>query len=58
MDSDRTLEEMARSIIDGDKDRAVSLARDAVAGGMDLNSVIEQGFVPGIQEVGNLWDKG
>ena len=25
---------------------------------MDLNTVIEKGFVPGIQEVGDLWDRG
>ena len=32
--------------------------RDAVARGLDLNAVIEQGFVPGIQRVGDLWEQG
>ena len=58
MESDALLEKMTRSIVEGDKDQAVSLARDAVARALDLNTVIERGFVPGIQEAGDLWEQG
>ncbi len=49
---------MKQSIIKGDKTKAESLARDALRLNMDLNQVIEAGFVPGIQTVGDLWEKG
>lgn len=58
MDADTLLSKMTRSIIEGDRDQAETLARDAVAGGLDLNAVIEQGFIPGIQRVGVLWEQG
>jgi trimethylamine corrinoid protein len=37
---------------------AEKLARDAISRSMDLNAVIEQGFIPGIQKVGDLWEEG
>ncbi len=58
MDADPLLSKMTRSIIEGDRGRAEILARDAVARGLDLNAVIEQGFIPGIQRVGVLWEQG
>jgi trimethylamine corrinoid protein len=58
MDSDQLLKDMTRSIIEGDKALAERLAGEAVAQGLDLNSVIEKGFVPGIQKVGDLWERG
>jgi trimethylamine--corrinoid protein Co-methyltransferase len=42
MDADTVLSKMTRSIIEGDRERAETLARDAVARGLDLNAVIEQ----------------
>jgi trimethylamine corrinoid protein len=58
MDADTLLSKMTRSIIEGDREQAETLARDAVARGLDLNAVIEQGFIPGIQRVGVLWEQG
>ena len=58
MDADILLSIMTRSIIEGDREQAETLARDAVARGLDLNAVIEQGFIPGIQRVGVLWEQG
>ncbi|MGB2905927.1 MAG: corrinoid protein [Candidatus Aminicenantaceae bacterium] len=58
MERDTLLNEMTQSIIDGNRDQAKSLAREAISQGMDLNAVIEQGFVPGIQKVGDLWEQG
>jgi trimethylamine corrinoid protein len=49
---------MAKAIVDGEKDRAVELAGEAVRNGLDLLEVIEKGYVRGIQEVGELWEKG
>ena len=50
--------QMAQSIITGDKKTAESLARDAIANKLDLIDVIEKGFIPGIQKVGDLWEQG
>jgi trimethylamine corrinoid protein len=49
---------MAKAIIDGEKAAAEALAREAIQGRVDLNEVIEKGYVPGIQKVGDLWEKG
>ncbi|MDH7511660.1 MAG: corrinoid protein [Clostridiales bacterium] len=52
------LEKMTKAIVDGNRAVAESLAREAVKNGLDLLEVIEKGFVPGIQKVGELWEKG
>ena len=58
MDKEEIYAAMKDAIIKGDKDKAQTLAEDAITKNMDLNDVIEQGFVPGIQKVGNLWENG
>jgi corrinoid protein of di/trimethylamine methyltransferase len=58
MNKDDMLAKMAQAIIDGRKEDARSLASEAVAGGLDLLEVIEKGYLPGIREVGELWEKG
>jgi trimethylamine corrinoid protein len=50
--------EMKKAIVDGDGPRAGRLAGEAVKAGLDLLEVIEKGYVPGIHEVGELWEKG
>jgi trimethylamine corrinoid protein len=52
------LSEMEESIIEGDKEKARKLAEEALKRGLDLNKAIERGYVPGIQKVGDLWEKG
>lgn len=47
-----------KAIVEGDKPRAQELARQAIRSGVDLNEVIDKGYVPGIQAVGELWEKG
>ncbi len=47
-----------KAIVDGDRPAARELALESVRLGLDLNEVIDQGYVPGIQEVGELWEKG
>jgi trimethylamine corrinoid protein len=58
MNTDDTLAKMAQAIIDGRAEDARALAEGAVAGGLDLLEVIEKGYVPGLQNVGELWEKG
>ncbi len=52
------LQKMAQAVIDGQKEEAEMLAREAVAQSFELLEVIEKGYVPGIQRVGELWEKG
>lgn len=48
----------AQAVLDGDADRAESLAGDALEKGYPVLEVIENGFVAGIREVGRLWEEG
>jgi trimethylamine corrinoid protein len=58
MNKDEMLAKMAQAIVDGRKEAAQALAKEAVAGGLDLLEVIEKGYIPGLQKVGELWEKG
>ncbi len=58
MSQEQLLERMKKAVIDGNREESQLLAREAVARGMDLNQVVEKGYVPGIQQVGALWEKG
>jgi corrinoid protein of di/trimethylamine methyltransferase len=49
---------MSEAIVAGDRDRARSLAEEALRSGFDLLEVVERGYVPGIQKVGELWEQG
>lgn len=49
---------MSEAIIGGDRIRSAALAEEAVRTGLDLIEVIEKGYVPGIQRVGELWEEG
>ncbi len=46
------------AVIAGDKAKAGELASEAVSLKLDLNEVINKGFIPGIQTVGELWAMG
>jgi trimethylamine corrinoid protein len=50
--------DIRKAIVEGDKPRAQELAREAIRSRVDLNEVIDKGYVPGIQAVGELWEKG
>ncbi|MBN1271673.1 MAG: corrinoid protein [Candidatus Aminicenantes bacterium] len=58
MDRDTLLENMKTAVIEGNKQQAEELARKAVEQKEDLLDMIENGFVPGIQKVGDMWEKG
>ncbi len=52
------LNRMAKAIIEGDRDQAQALAKEALAKKLDLIEILEKGYVPGIQKVGEMWEKG
>ena len=58
MDLRDLLEEQRRAVLAGDTERAVELAREALATGADVLVCIDDGFVAGIREVGRLWAEG
>ncbi|HVP90966.1 MAG TPA: corrinoid protein [Terriglobales bacterium] len=58
MNQDTLYAEMRKAIVDGDGAAAGRLAGQAVRAGLDLLGVIENGYVPGLQRVGELWEQG
>lgn len=48
----------AQAIVDLDEDKAVEVAKKALADGVDPLELIEKGFTKGINEVGDLFDRG
>jgi len=51
-------EEISESIVNLDKDKAISLAKKAIDENMNLLDVVEKGFGAGIRRIGDLWDEG
>jgi trimethylamine corrinoid protein len=49
---------MSEAIVAGDLAASRALAGDAVKEGLDLVEVVERGYVPGLQKVGELWEQG
>lgn len=58
MSNEEFLSMVKKAIIEGNKDDAKQLAQRAISEEMDLNEVIEQGYILGIKEVGRLWEEG
>lgn len=57
-DSPPLLAAMRQSILDGDETAAARLAREALAAGVEPLTAIDEGFIPGIREVGRLFEEG
>jgi len=49
---------MAQTVVEGELDEAIELARQGLAEGISASDVLERGFVKGIEEVGDLFGKG
>jgi corrinoid protein of di/trimethylamine methyltransferase len=49
---------MEKAVLDGDIDTAALLADEALSQGLDPLDVINEGYVIGLQKVGDLWEKG
>ena len=47
-----------KAIMDYDVDKAVEVAKEGLSSGVDPVALVEKGFVPGIVEVGDLFDAG
>jgi len=56
--SEEFLKAMAQSIIDGDSDASVRLAQQSIAEGMDPLKAISDGFVIGVNTVGDAFAAG
>jgi corrinoid protein of di/trimethylamine methyltransferase len=56
--SEELLKQMAQSIIDGDSDVSVQLAQQSIAEGMDPLVAITDGFVVGVNTVGDAFAAG
>jgi corrinoid protein of di/trimethylamine methyltransferase len=56
--SEELFKKMATSIIDGDSDEAVSLAKQSVAAGVDPLDAITKGYVIGVNTVGEAFGRG
>jgi trimethylamine corrinoid protein len=58
MNIEEFLNTVKKAIVEGNKDQAAQLAQRAISEKMDLNEVIEEGYISGIQKVGQLWEEG
>ena len=58
MSNQEIFKSMSRAVIDGDTDRAESLAKKSLESGINPRESIESGFTPGIREMGRLWEEG
>lgn len=58
MIDEKLLERARESVVDGDKELAIALAKEGLAAGVDPAEFIENGFVPGIVTVGELFEDG
>lgn len=58
MEHQELIERAKQSILDGDREEAVALAEEALGSGVSLARCIDEGFVAGIREVGELWAEG
>ena len=56
--SENTLAEAAKAIVTGDAAKAADLAKRGLDDGIEPLKLLDQGFVPGINEVGELFSKG
>jgi trimethylamine corrinoid protein len=56
--SEELFKKMAQSIIDGDAEAAEQLAKDAIAAGVDPLEAIKQGFVQGVNFIGDEFQNG
>ncbi len=58
MKSNGLTEKIKKAIIEGNRKDAEELAKEAVRKKLNLMKIIEDGYIQGIQKVGELWEKG
>jgi len=58
MIDDKIIKEARQTIIDHNKERAVKLTDQVIAGGHEGMELLTRAFIPGISEVGDLFGRG
>jgi len=58
MEKKELYEQMFEAILNGEKDNAIKLAEKSIEMGLNPREAIEEGYVPGIDRVGELWEEG
>lgn len=58
MIEDQILKEAKQTIIDQNKDKAIELVNNVIAEGQDAMELMTHAFIPGINEVGDLFGRG
>ncbi|MFW6103140.1 MAG: cobalamin B12-binding domain-containing protein [Chloroflexota bacterium] len=53
-----SLEKLKSAIIEGNHDEAVTLTKEALDAGLPADDILSAGLIPGIQTVGELFEKG
>ena len=56
--ADNIFEQAIEAILKGDADQAVEIAKKGLDEGVDPLELMDQGFIPGINQVGDLFETG
>ena len=56
--ADNIFEQAIEAILKGDADRATEIAKKGLDEGMDPLELMDKGFIPGINQVGDLFETG
>ena len=56
--SEKIFKEAIEAIIKGDSDKATDIAKRGLDAGLDPLELMDQGFIPGINQVGDLFETG
>jgi methanogenic corrinoid protein MtbC1 len=56
--SEKIFKEAIEAILKGDTDKATDVAKRGLDEGLDPLALMEQGFIPGINQVGDLFETG
>ena len=51
------VEELSKSVVEGDTEKAVKISQEAIAMNIDAYELIQEGLMKGMKEVGNLFKK-
>ena len=52
------LAELSKAIINGDSDAAFELTNKALEANVPANEILDKGLIPGLREVGDLFERG
>jgi corrinoid protein of di/trimethylamine methyltransferase len=58
MADETLLKEMEEAVVRGDVEAAKDLAQRGIDAGLDMNRILDDGFIKGIERVGRLWEEG